>query len=109
VKITHRKFQGDRSKEHLIRPHQLKEYRGRWYVLGRSTKHAGPIALGLDRIEKLEATRTKFTRNNDAVADFYETVIGVDTSPGELSATLQPCAGALCEGLADPPLATGGK
>ncbi|MBK6892026.1 MAG: WYL domain-containing protein [Flavobacteriales bacterium] len=83
VKITHRKFQGDRSKEHLIRPHQLKEYRGRWYVLGRSTKHAGPIALGLDRIEKLEATRTKFTRNNDAVADFYETVIGVDTSPGK--------------------------
>lgn len=83
VKITHRKFQEDRSKQHIIRPHLLKEYRGRWYVLGHSEKHAGPIALGLDRIEKLETTRTKFTRKDDKVADFYENVIGVDSSPGK--------------------------
>ncbi len=83
VKIAHRKFQGDQSKQHLIEPHLLKEYRGRWYVLSHSEKHAGPIALGLDRIEKLEITRTKFIRKNDAVADFYEDVIGVDSSPAK--------------------------
>lgn len=81
--VTYRKFYEDTAKTFRVRPHQLKEYRGRWYVLGPTTKHARPIALGLDRIEKLEVLRTRFTRKDDALTGIYDHAIGVDASPGK--------------------------
>ena len=83
VNITYRKFQDERSKVYRMQPHLLKEFRGRWYVLGRTGKHPQPIALGVDRMEKVEPTRTKFKRTANEVADFYDHVIGVDASPGK--------------------------
>ena len=82
VLIQYRKFHEEEVKEYRVQPHLLKEYRGRWYLLARSAKHTQPIALGVDRIEKLEVQRTKFARSGDAVADFYDHIIGVDASPG---------------------------
>lgn len=83
VLVTYRKFQGDGEKDHRVQPHLLKEYHGRWYLLARSAKHPQPIALGLDRMERLAVQRTKFTRKGDEVAGSYDHVIGVDASPGK--------------------------
>jgi predicted DNA-binding transcriptional regulator YafY len=83
VVVTYRKFQEEGDKEYRVQPHLLKEYHGRWYLLARSAKHPQPIALGLDRMDKLVVQRTKFTRKGDEVADFYDHVIGVDASPGK--------------------------
>jgi len=83
VEVAYRKFHAEGEKRHRVRPALLKEYHGRWYLLGRTTKHAGPIALGLDRIVALEVLRTRFKRDNGAVAGFYDHVIGVDASPGK--------------------------
>lgn len=84
VRIGYRKFNEEVLKEHVIQPHLLKEYRGRWYILANSAKHAQPIALGLDRMESVTTLRSKFVRKGDPVADFYEHVIGVDASPGKV-------------------------
>lgn len=83
VQVTHRKFHDAESKTLRIRPHQLKESQGRWYVLGPTAKHGGPIALGLDRIQQVEVLRTRFTRNERELDARYDHVIGVDTSSGK--------------------------
>ncbi|MFN3874966.1 MAG: helix-turn-helix transcriptional regulator [Flavobacteriales bacterium] len=80
TRITHARFQQE-AKTYVFRPHLLKEYRGRWYVLGRSDKHKRPVALGVDRIITVKPTRERFARKSD-VDDFYAAVIGVDASPG---------------------------
>lgn len=83
VDVTYRKFYADTAKTFRMRPHQLKEYRGRWYVLGPTAKHAWPIALGLDRIEDVEVLGARFTRKDGDMAAMYDHAIGVDTAPGK--------------------------
>lgn len=83
VRVLHRKFHGPAAKRILLKPHQLKESQGRWYVLGPSAEHSNPIALGLDRIQQVEVLGTRFKRNEADVAALYDHVIGVDTSPGK--------------------------
>lgn len=81
VKVEYRKFSADAAKTFRIQPHLLKEYRGRWYVLGPSIGHVRPIALGLDRIEGLAVLTKRFKRQDTRIADLYDQAIGVDTSP----------------------------
>lgn len=82
VVVSYRKFQDEEERDYRVRPHLLKEYRGRWYLLAYSEDHAKAIALGVDRIEGLAVQRTKFTRQDKEVSDLYDHVIGVDASPG---------------------------
>lgn len=82
VDITYRRFRSDRSATHRVRPMLMKEYHGRWYVMGIGTKHAEPITLGLDRMEAVTITGTKFKRNAlNASREMLATMIGVDASP----------------------------
>ncbi|MCL4281829.1 MAG: WYL domain-containing protein [Flavobacteriales bacterium] len=82
VEVTYRKFHADKAKTYRLHPHLLKESQGRWHVLGPTTQHGHPIALGLDRIEGLQVLPTRFTRKEIELATLYDHTIGVDTSPG---------------------------
>lgn len=82
VQVTYRKFYADKAKTYRLHPHLLKESQGRWYVLGPTTKHGHPIAMGLDRIEQMEVQDTRFTRKEHELDVLYDQAIGVDTSPG---------------------------
>ncbi len=81
VKVQYRKFYADVAKDIRIQPHLLKEYRGRWYVLGPKHRACAPIALGLDRIEGLSVLTKRFNRHDGKIAELYDQAIGVDTSP----------------------------
>lgn len=83
VRITYRKFSDEKAKVHRMKPHQLREFHGRWYVLGPTTKHARPIALGLDRMEEVEVTAKRFKRKESDLDALYGHSIGVDTSPNK--------------------------
>jgi predicted DNA-binding transcriptional regulator YafY len=83
TEVVYHKFQEDGEKRYRLQPHLLKEYHGRWYVLGRTAKHPRPIALGLDRIASVTLLRERFLRKGDEVAEFYDHLIGVDASPGK--------------------------
>ena len=83
VAIHYRRYQTEALRIHQMSPHLLKEYRGRWYVLGIAKGYAAPIALGLDRIEQLEMKAERFAAGKvDGVRRHYAPVIGVDASPG---------------------------
>ncbi|MBZ0205941.1 MAG: WYL domain-containing protein [Flavobacteriales bacterium] len=81
VKVLYQKFYADTAKRFRIQPHLLKEYRGRWYVLGPSAEHVRPIALGLDRIKEITMLAKRFKRYDRKIAELYDQAIGVDTSP----------------------------
>ena len=49
------------SKEHTVEPYHLKEYNGRWYLLGMTNK--GLTTFALDRFGSLEITTKTFKRD----------------------------------------------
>jgi predicted DNA-binding transcriptional regulator YafY len=83
VKLEYKRFQVDVVKEHKLRPALLKEYHGRWYVIGLSEDKKEPMAFGLDRIIGLHVQSKRFAPLEVDVKAAYENVIGVDRSAGK--------------------------
>lgn len=83
AKVDYHKFGTEETKSIRIRPHLLKEFRGRWYVIGPASDYDHPIALGLDRIEGVQVLAARFKRDEKKVVELYDHTIGVDTSPGK--------------------------
>ena len=80
VKLEYKRYQVDIVKEHKLRPALLKEYHGRWYVIGLCEGKKEPVAFGLDRIQDLHVMARKFPALEIDVMDAYDFVIGVDRS-----------------------------
>lgn len=84
VKVVYRRYQKNHDQNISVRPYLLKEYRGRWYLLGLADGYKQPISLGLDRIGSMTITGRRFKgADREKVEAFYEPVIGVDASPGK--------------------------
>ncbi len=78
VELTYTKFQSKDSKTYTIEPHLLKEYRGRWYLLGFDLTDEKIRTLSLDRITQIKEDDRKFSRPKafDSKA-FFESAIGI--------------------------------
>lgn len=62
---------------HCLEPYVLKEYSGRWYVIGKENRL--PVIYGLDRIRDLETGTSVFARDKE----FYEDIRdGIEMSLG---------------------------
>lgn len=48
-----------------VEPYAIKEFRGRWYVIGKDKKDNKVKTFGLDRIEYLSMTTVRFTKDKD--------------------------------------------
>jgi predicted DNA-binding transcriptional regulator YafY len=71
IDFSYSKFSNGTESNRILEPYTIKEYRGRWYVVGREPD--GLIkTFGLDRIENLNVTSSKFKRdpNFDMVEKF---------------------------------------
>lgn len=85
VEIAYHRFQKEEGRDFRMRPFLLKEYGGRWYVLGLADGYANPISLGLDRITSVTLTQKRFAAaDRPKVEAFYAHIIGVDASPGKV-------------------------
>lgn len=60
VEFTYLKFQNDDSSVRLIEPYAIKEYAGRWYLIGRTSGLDDLKTYGLDRIHNLTITDHPF-------------------------------------------------
>ena len=72
IEFTYSKFSDGSESNRILEPYAIKEYRGRWYIVGRGLD--GLIkTFGLDRIENLNVTSSKFKRdpNFDMVEKFH--------------------------------------
>lgn len=60
VKFQHYKYWDDTLTQRKVHPLALKESQGRWYLLAIDTKDATFKTFGLDRMDEIEITKTKF-------------------------------------------------
>lgn len=81
--ITYRKFTGTKNDDYILHPYFLKEYRGRWYVLGYSEAHNHIITLGLDRFVKVEDAAVAFKENKTLKPkQYFEHTLGITLGKG---------------------------
>ncbi|MCY7410041.1 MAG: WYL domain-containing protein, partial [Chitinophagales bacterium] len=95
LKVTHQKFLSEKSKEHLLQPYLLKEFRERWYLLAKRKGENNFLTYGLDRIKECEMMKgDKFIRDKKFDPQlFYKNAYGIivsDDSPQEIRLSFTP-------------------
>lgn len=65
VRFRYHSFLDDSKSERILEPYLLKEYRNRWYVIGRDVERNGTRTFGLDRIQNLHPSPRYFLVNVD--------------------------------------------
>ena len=77
LKIAYQPF-GKEIREWIIHPYMLKEYRNRWYLIGKSSKGKIALSIALDRIKKISNCKEAFEEND--VFDpntYFNDIIGI--------------------------------
>lgn len=78
LKLTYRPFLSDEAKIHEIHPYYLKQYNGRWFLLGWSQQAQRLNTYALDRIEGISRSDTKYIENTMFdFQEYFEDIIGV--------------------------------
>ncbi|HRH02374.1 MAG TPA: WYL domain-containing protein [Bacteroidia bacterium] len=70
IKFDYRKFNDKAVKQWNFRPHLLKEYRNRWYIIGYDLDNK-VRTFALDRIDNLVLTDESFTKSADFDHNLY--------------------------------------
>jgi predicted DNA-binding transcriptional regulator YafY len=83
VQFTHFNYLTNQSSKVLLAPYFLKEYLGRWYVVGMRDDNK-IRTYGIDRISDLEITKETFEKNKENKArENFDSVIGLVYSYGK--------------------------
>lgn len=96
VALVYKKFEYDTSVEVFIEPYALKEFDGRWYLIGNVTPERKMRIYGLDRINALNVMSHKFDKPANAwnVKDYFKDYFGIfhteDTKPEKVVLSFTP-------------------
>jgi predicted DNA-binding transcriptional regulator YafY len=78
LKISYQGFKQDNPVETTVHPWYLKQYNNRWFLFGFNEEYKAITNFALDRIIKIEESKTKFHRNSEInFDDFFDDVVGV--------------------------------
>lgn len=79
LNITYQSFKARNPGKIVFHSYLLKEYRNRWFVLGKKTEQQPLLTLALDRISEITENNEKtYIDDNDFnPKDYYQNVIGV--------------------------------
>lgn len=84
IALTYQSFTARMEQELFFHPALLKEYRNRWFVLGKEKSKSPFVLFALDRILGLEKTNESCMDFDDAqIATHFSSVIGVSVNQGE--------------------------
>jgi predicted DNA-binding transcriptional regulator YafY len=83
--VTYQSFKAREASTFCFSGYLLKEYRNRWFVLGRShQRHAPLLTLALDRIQTVEEHDEDYRENIEIdLATYYNDVLGVTKTPNQ--------------------------
>jgi predicted DNA-binding transcriptional regulator YafY len=95
IEIIYQSYKHPAPKEYIVHPYLLKEYRNRWFLLGRDGDSNRVMTLGLDRIKKIKVSKQKFLTNDLFHPDtYFDKVIGVsidyDKKPEDIILKVNP-------------------
>jgi predicted DNA-binding transcriptional regulator YafY len=80
VDVGYQKFNSGESKQHLLSPYVIREYRNRWYVTGHSNRAEGVVTLALDRIQTIQHSKSNYILLPNFDPDvFFKHAFGVTT------------------------------
>ncbi len=86
IKITYQSFKARSANTFDFHAYLLKEFRNRWFLIGRKHKGDAILNLALDRIISIEGSSKAYKPNSQFNAeDYFKHAIGVSVSP-----TLEP-------------------
>lgn len=81
VQFQYRKFDGSEGKVRRVDPYLLKEYRNRWYLIGKTLSKGKVQTFGLDRMDELSTLEEQFLRDDSFNPDtYFKYAIGITTS-----------------------------
>ena len=85
IELLYQSFKARTPNTILFHPYLLKEYRNRWFVLGRKSAKEPLMTLALDRIKEISlAAHIEYTENFEFDADkHFQHVIGVTVDKGK--------------------------
>lgn len=82
IKLTYKSFKAREKSTFTFHPYLLKEFRNRWFIIGRKNSNVALLNLALDRIVKIEESADEFIYNTTFnLENYYKNVIGVSVSP----------------------------
>lgn len=98
IKFYYKPFYEDSPSKRHIDPYLLKEFRYRWYIIGKDHKDGIVKSFGLDRIEGLEFTKVKYNATaKDSVRKRYEDCFGIVSpnakAPSDIKISCTPMQG----------------
>jgi len=84
IELTYQSLKARSSNTFNFHPALLKEFRNRWFVLGKKKPDASFMLLALDRIESVaESIHTVMEFKEAKITDFFKDVVGVSVNEGE--------------------------
>ncbi len=90
VGFNYRKFETDQVKHYSLQPLLLKQYQGRWYLIGRQ-QNEEDRTFGIDRIEDLKVRDQVFTPPTGDPRARFANVVGLDHSRGNVETVRFSC------------------
>ena len=82
ISLTYKSFKARQANSFDFHPYLLKEFRNRWFVIGKKSGGRGILNLALDRIVALTRSNSLFQEPKDFDASsYFENAIGVSISP----------------------------
>jgi len=82
ILITYQSFKARTPSSFDFHGYLLKEYRNRWFLIGRKQKEESILYLALDRILSIEESEKTYILNSSFnAATFFDNAIGVSVSP----------------------------
>lgn len=82
IRLSYQPYTHDQATERIVHPYLLKEFRNRWFLLGREGDATRITIYGLDRIKKIRNSNADFIENNlFNPDDYFKYLIGVSVSP----------------------------
>ncbi len=90
VGFDYRKFETDQVKHYSLQPLLLKQYQGRWYLIGQQ-QNGEDRTFGIDRIEDLRIRDQVFTLPEEDPRSRFANVVGLDHSRGTVETVRFSC------------------
>ena len=98
IKFSYHKYWEDEISERYVQPYALKEFKNRWYLLGKDSKDGKIKSFGLDRMTDLNITGNYFKPTIDFnIENMYRYCFGIinsdDKLPEEIILSFDPHQG----------------
>ncbi len=83
VQFAYQSFSASEKKLRRVHPYLLKEYRHRWYLIGKNELKNVVQTYGLDRLDELQMLEDSFTMDNSFDPDlFFKYSLGITANVG---------------------------